>query len=203
MLPGVLQCLADGIVSGAVERNREASEQCVRAAEGVDAAMLDLCFDAQTSGGLLIAVREADAPVLLQRLHERGITEATQIGYVSGPGTGEVTVRTSGSRRMPAQTNGHGSATGCVPGPSQSRRRARAAHRPTRPTAAATWRHRRVPRPTVAANGSEAEAKFHEFMQAANAPGLLDARTKKAMAIALSVITKCEPCLKSHIAEGA
>jgi AhpD family alkylhydroperoxidase len=54
----------------------------------------------------------------------------------------------------------------------------------------------------VATNGSEAEAKFHEFMQAANAPGLLDARTKKAMAIALSVITKCEPCLKSHIGKA-
>ena len=58
------------------------------------------------------------------------------------------------------------------------------------------------PAAPVAANVSAAEAKFHEFMQVANAPGLLDARTKKAMAIALSVITKCEPCLKSHITKA-
>ena len=43
-------------------------------------AMLDLCFDAQTSGGLLIAVKESDAPVLLRRLHERGVVQAAQIG---------------------------------------------------------------------------------------------------------------------------
>ena len=38
------------------------------------------------------------------------------------------------------------------------------------------------------ANVPPAEAKFHEFLQVANAPGLLDARTKKAIAIALSVL---------------
>jgi selenide,water dikinase len=198
VLPGVLQCLADGMASGAVERNREASEQCVRAAEGVDAAMLDLCFDAQTSGGLLIAVRESDAPVLLQRLRERGITEAAQIGYVSGSGTGEVTVRTSGSRRMPRQrmvmavqqvcTRAEPIATPRESGsPSHSADCCGNVVPPAGPVA------------EVAANGSEAEAKFHEFMQAASAPGLLDARTKKAITLALSVITKCEPCLKSHI----
>ena len=43
------------------------------------------------------------------------------------------------------------------------------------------------------------EAKFHEFMQAAGAPGTLDARTKRAVGIALSVLVKCDPCVKSHI----
>jgi len=43
------------------------------------------------------------------------------------------------------------------------------------------------------------QAKFMEFMKAANSPGALDAQTKQAMAIALSVMTKCEPCTKNHI----
>ena len=44
--------------------------------------------------------------------------------------------------------------------------------------------------------------KFQEFLQAATAPGALDGKTKRAIAIALSVVTRCEPCLKSHISKA-
>ena len=54
--------------------------------------------------------------------------------------------------------------------------------------------------PESASGGaSEIEAKFHEFLKSAGAPGALDARTKRAIAIALSVLARCEPCVKSHI----
>lgn len=43
------------------------------------------------------------------------------------------------------------------------------------------------------------ERKYREFLEAANAPGALDAKTKRAIAIALSVLARCEPCVKSHI----
>ena len=46
---------------------------------------------------------------------------------------------------------------------------------------------------------AEIQQKFHEFLKAANAPRALDARTKQAVAVALSVLAKCEPCLKIHI----
>ena len=46
---------------------------------------------------------------------------------------------------------------------------------------------------------SEMEGKFHEFLKSANAPGALGAKTKQAMAIALSLLAKCEPCVKSHV----
>ena len=45
----------------------------------------------------------------------------------------------------------------------------------------------------------EIQRKFQEFLKCANAPGALDARTKQAVAIALSVLAKCEPCVKIHI----
>ncbi len=48
----------------------------------------------------------------------------------------------------------------------------------------------------------EVQKKFQEFLKAANAPGALDARTKKAVAIALSVLAKCEPCVKIHISKA-
>ncbi|MGD0517432.1 MAG: carboxymuconolactone decarboxylase family protein [Thermoguttaceae bacterium] len=43
------------------------------------------------------------------------------------------------------------------------------------------------------------ERKFQEFLDAACSPGTLDGKTKRAIAIALSVLAKCEPCVKSHV----
>ena len=43
------------------------------------------------------------------------------------------------------------------------------------------------------------EQKFKEFLQASGAVGTLDGKTKQAVAIALSVLAKCEPCIKIHI----
>ena len=102
LLPGVLQCLAEGIASGAVERNRESSGHCLTADENVQPAMLDLCFDPQTSGGLLIAVGQDAANDLLERLHAAGIPEAVIIGKVLDTGSGRVFVRTNGRRQLPA-----------------------------------------------------------------------------------------------------
>jgi AhpD family alkylhydroperoxidase len=50
-------------------------------------------------------------------------------------------------------------------------------------------------KPTVV----QSQQKFHDFLKSANAPGALDARTKRAVAIALSVLARCEPCVKSHV----
>ena len=71
LLPGVAQCLAEGIASGAVERNRESSGHYLVADENVSPPMQDLCFDPQTSGGLLVAVAQSAAGDLLARLHAR------------------------------------------------------------------------------------------------------------------------------------
>lgn len=195
VFPGVLQCLADEVVSGAVERNREASEHCVRTGDGVTASMLDLCFDAQTSGGLLIAVAEADADSFLAKLHERGATEAVPIGTVLKEGSGQVFVRTTGARPLP-------------------RRQAMPAREEPKPVAVAAAdgcccadhdccvdEPAADPEPEMS-TVSSAEARFLEFLKAAGAPGALDARTKKAIAIALSVHAKCEPCLKSHLKQA-
>ena len=50
-----------------------------------------------------------------------------------------------------------------------------------------------------AGNGAAIAQKFQEFLTAAAAPGALDGKTKRAIAIALSILSKCEPCVKSHI----
>ncbi|OHB76402.1 MAG: selenide, water dikinase SelD, partial [Planctomycetes bacterium RBG_16_64_10] len=80
LLPGVLECLAEDIVPGATERNRESTGHHVVAEDGVERAMLDACFDAQTSGGLLIAVPASRAAALQARLRDNGAAEAAIIG---------------------------------------------------------------------------------------------------------------------------
>jgi selenide,water dikinase len=94
LLPGVLECLAQGIAGGAVERNRESSGDRLSTDERIEPAMLDLCFDPQTSGGLLIAVPQGVGPDLLDRLRAAGMPEAAIIGKVLDQGTGRVRLRT-------------------------------------------------------------------------------------------------------------
>ena len=50
-----------------------------------------------------------------------------------------------------------------------------------------------------AGNAAGVQQKFQEFLKAAAEPGALDRKTKQAIAVALSVLARCEPCVKSHI----
>jgi AhpD family alkylhydroperoxidase len=207
LLPGTLQCAADGILPGAVERNKESSAQFVTADDDVTPAMLDICFDAQTSGGLLIAVEESKADALLKRLHDDNVAEAAVIGRVIGPGSGRVTVRTEGRRRLPA------------PRPAPAAPRARVARSAQAAGAESCCSPQEAnlmgcceedpasggqapPAQAEARSLTDTKRQFQDFMKAAAAPGALDARSKRAAAIALSTLAKCEPCLKSHVAKA-
>ena len=62
--------------------------------------------------------------------------------------------------------------------------------------------HHELGIPSGPSEGSEIaqiKAKFKDFLGSAGSPHGLDAYTKQAMAIALSVATRCEPCLKMHL----
>ena len=49
---------------------------------------------------------------------------------------------------------------------------------------------------------TETERAFAAFMREANKPGLIDARGKRLMSLALSIARKCEPCLKIHMTKA-
>jgi selenide,water dikinase len=57
----------------------------------VPPAVVEVAFDPQTSGGLVIAIAEAQAPALVRALHDRGINEAVVIGRANS--AAEVAVR--------------------------------------------------------------------------------------------------------------
>jgi len=181
LLPGVLECTAHGIASGGVERNRESAGHRVDTADGITAGMLDICFDPQTSGGLLIAVAADKADAMLARLHAVGVAAAAVIGKVTGPGTGRILLTTRGERTIPEPAQAPP-----APVPQQ----------PAGAPAAACCAEAAATAPTDA---DALRGKFAAFLQQANAPGALDAYTKRMTAIALSVLSKCEPCVKIHI----
>jgi selenide,water dikinase len=197
LFPGVLEYAAAGILPGAIERNKESCGDRIIADDALPQEMVDMCYDAQTSGGLLIAITENNAEDFLKALHKDGISAAAIVGRVLKKGSGLVHIKTTGSRKIP------------TPGPS----------RPKAKTAPDKLQSQ--PAPTVAASeevaccadpvssaqppateGSEVaqiKAKFKDFLSAASSPHGLDAYTKQAMAIALSVATRCKPCLKMHL----
>ncbi len=77
LLPGALYAVRAGAVPGGLGNNRDFVSCAVEVAAPVDAALLDLLYDPQTSGGLLIALSEADAAGL-----ERVFPAARRVGRV-------------------------------------------------------------------------------------------------------------------------
>ena len=61
----------------------------------------------------------------------------------------------------------------------------------------------RPPAESAARAPAGSPALFRDFMRQVNQVGLLDARTKKLIAIALSVAQRCEPCLTVHLKGAA
>ncbi len=195
LLPGVLECAAQGIFSGAVERNRESSGGSIEPAEGLPGAAVDVCLDAQTSGGLLIAVPRQSAEEMLARLREAGVEAACVIGRVLGPGEGRIHLVTRGERALPQADETSSSSAA----PIESVAVDAACCAEPEPAEEACCEPGAPSSPQVGVPSVPAQAKFKEFLQAASRPGALDAATKQSLAIALSVITKCEPCAKIHI----
>ncbi len=71
-----------GFIPAGSYRNREYAGPGVLAANNVTRAMQDICYDPQTSGGLLIALPEQYARACLDRL-QAAIPEAAIIGHVT------------------------------------------------------------------------------------------------------------------------
>lgn len=78
-------------IPGGTQRNRESLRDVVTWDGVAEDAQILLC-DAQTSGGLLIAVPEARCDDLVRALQAGRLPVAAVIGEITGPGHGEITV---------------------------------------------------------------------------------------------------------------
>ena len=82
-----------GLLPGGLYRNKEFRMHMVEIGQDVPDYLADILFDPQTSGGLLIAVPESEADMLLRRMHEEGIEEAAIVGEVAKEPRGKIVVR--------------------------------------------------------------------------------------------------------------
>lgn len=83
LLPDALEQSAAGMIPGGGQRNREYYAPSVRISDEVSERIAELAFDPQTSGGLLIALPEAQAMPLLAELQRTGHRDAAIVGRVT------------------------------------------------------------------------------------------------------------------------
>ena len=81
LLDGARELVARNRTRG-MATNREHFSSTVRVSAGLDPALVDLCYDPQTSGGLLVTVAAAGAEVLAAELDRNGV-QASRIGDVT------------------------------------------------------------------------------------------------------------------------
>ncbi|HUC85324.1 MAG TPA: selenide, water dikinase SelD [Candidatus Acidoferrales bacterium] len=180
--PGAVEALREGLIPGAIERNREYVGEALEAEPGVEEARVHLGFDAQTSGGLLIAVPFERLGTLRRALEEGG-AGAFVIGRIVGDAPGKILVRPGSARNSKmnlnqnqtmndsqAEVTAHGE--GCC---------------------ADVFK-------TVAAGGAAAESQkaFGELIRSVQAAGVLDAKTKELILFSLVVGSRCQPCFATH-----
>jgi selenide,water dikinase len=85
LLPGAVELAEDGHLTGGCRRNRTYLQDKVSVDESIRPGLIEIGFDPQTSGGLLIAVPESDAQRLVADLQANGVTAATIVGRATAP----------------------------------------------------------------------------------------------------------------------
>ncbi len=82
-----------GLCPAGLHRNREFYSNEVKITREVPIHMQDVLFDPQTSGGLLICLAPGKAELLLAKLQQAGVEDATIIGEVVSEPRGVVTLK--------------------------------------------------------------------------------------------------------------
>jgi selenide,water dikinase len=82
ILPKAEEYAGMGLVPGGAHRNKEFYKPKVQGADGCPHSLLDVLYDPQTSGGLLIAVAVEEAEGIMRSLEEVGVKDARIIAEV-------------------------------------------------------------------------------------------------------------------------
>lgn len=196
--PGALEALHEGVIPGAIERNREYVGNNVEISTGLDDVWVHLGCDAQTSGGLLIAIPPARLARLQQALAARGVP-SWRIGEFAEPSAGRIVMVDGGA---------HGS----LPRSDEPARPAEAQAAEPKLSPANNVMNASTPEPGhepgccadlfqgqgQAGSASETQQAFAAFMRAAQGPGVLSEKAKELVLFALVVQSRCAPCFTAH-----
>ncbi len=193
--PGAIEAIRDGVVPGAVERNREHVGEDISVADGVPPELVDLGFDAQTSGGLLIALPAARHEQLLAALAKRGVMAAT-VGEVTGESAGEIVVTLAGDVQTTDDPSTCCDSASPAPGQDSSCCEANE-------DAASCCSSAGDVGPTDSSTTLASKKAFGELMKAVSAGGAVDARAKELIMFSLVVMARCGACIKTHLTKAA
>jgi len=80
--PESLEMIQQGVRTGVTQDNKALVADHIRLDQGITPEEEMLMYDPQTSGGLFIAVAADRAEALVQKLHERGVSDAAVVGEV-------------------------------------------------------------------------------------------------------------------------
>ncbi len=72
-----------GYLTGGCKRNREYLQDKITVDKSIREGVVEVAFDPQTSGGLLIALAQKYASKLVEELLKNGVNDATAIGYAT------------------------------------------------------------------------------------------------------------------------
>ena len=86
LLPGVVELAKAGNRTRASASNRSFAAAHTRIERGCDALHVEIAFDAQTSGGLLLAVSEENAAALVEHARSLGAAATAVVGRVAERG---------------------------------------------------------------------------------------------------------------------
>jgi len=176
-----LSLIREEIIPGAIERNREYVAEDISISEDVDPAIADLGFDAQTSGGLLIAVKK-DRVMKLAGLLEENEIQSALIGEVLEPSKGKILLTRQDTDKKRVIS---------MQGRNNMKKSSDNKEENNAPCCAPIHEGKDN-------NLQETKSKFQEFIAAANSTGAVDARQKELVVYALSVLAKCGSCIKMH-----
>jgi selenide,water dikinase len=187
---GVLDALRQGVIPGAIERNREYAGDALQIGPGVDEARLNLGFDAQTSGGLLISLPAERLEQLRRGLERRGV-DAFCIGRVSGDAPGRI--RLLASAQSPAV---HGELAQ-IEKPKENK-----AMNPSSEDPAAGHQGccaDAFNSPAAKSSAGETQRAFGAMMSSVQSAGALSEKAKELILFSLVVSSRCQPCLEAHL----
>jgi len=172
---GAVAALREGVIPGAIERNREFVGDRLQIVPGVEEALVHLGFDAQTSGGLLIAIEPERLEQLTQALASHGVG-AFVIGKFVGPSEGRILVADEGVRapiamNTPSHSDQH--QPGCCADIFDAK-------------------------PGMASSALETQKAYGAMMRSMQTPGALNAKAKELILFSLVLYSRCAACFDAH-----
>jgi AhpD family alkylhydroperoxidase len=163
----------------------------------VEEALVHLGCDAQTSGGLLIAIAPARLEDLKQALAQRSVS-AFVIGQFVSPSSGHILVTNSAAQEERGRPHPR---QALEPQPADVGVRAPTAMNsssPSDPHQPGCCADIFDAKPAAASSAAETQKAFGALMRSVQTPGALGEKAKELILFSLVLYSRCHPCFDTH-----